>query len=167
MIFNSYINIEEFNSSSDKTILDQIYNLNQCNTTEVGSLDSYNDLIGLLDKSSVNYFLFNGDEVIGFIVCFRENATYKSKNYKFFSSIKDQFLYIDRVVIKSSYREKGIGTNLYNFVEKIAKKNDISLCCEVNTKPENIPSIQFHKKFGFEEIGKYNFDDHSVAYFIK
>ena len=72
MIFNSDINIEEFNSSSDKTILDQIYNLNQCNTPEVGSLDSYNDLIGLLDKSSVNYFLFNGDEVIGFIVCFRE-----------------------------------------------------------------------------------------------
>ncbi|MFL2700921.1 MAG: GNAT family N-acetyltransferase [Gammaproteobacteria bacterium] len=122
MIFNSDINIEEFNFSSDKTILDQIYNLNQCNTPEVGSLDSYNDLIGLLDKSFVNYFLFNGDEVIGFIVCFRENTAYKSKNYKFFSSIKDQFLYIDRVVIKSSFREKGIGTNLYKFVEKIAKK---------------------------------------------
>ena len=108
MILNSDINIEEFNFSSDKTILDQIYNLNQCNTPEVGSLDSYNDLIGLLDKSFVNYFLFNGDEVIGFIVCFRENATYKSKNYKFFSSIKDQFLYIDRVVIKSIFRERGL-----------------------------------------------------------
>ena len=51
MIFNSDINIEEFNFSTDKTILDQIYNLNQCNTPEVGSLDSYNDLIGLLAVS--------------------------------------------------------------------------------------------------------------------
>ena len=64
MIFNSDINIEEFNFSSDKTILDQIYNLNQCNTPEVGSLDSYNDLIGLLDKSFVNYFLFNLKDIL-------------------------------------------------------------------------------------------------------
>ena len=84
MILNSDINIEEFNFSSDKAILNQIYNLNQSNTPEVGSLDSYDDLIGLLEKSFVNYFLFNEDEVIGFIVCFRENATYKSKNYIYF-----------------------------------------------------------------------------------
>ena len=167
MIFNSDINIEEFNFSSDKAILDQIYNLNQCNTPEVGSLDSYNDLIGLLDKSSVNYFLFNGDKVIGFIVCFRENATYKTKNYKIYSTIKNQFLYIDRVVIKELHRRKGIGKSLYRNIESISISKNIPLCCEVNIEPLNQPSIDFHNNFGFHKLGSYDFDDHSVAYFKK
>ena len=38
---------------------------------------------------------------------------------------------------------------------------------EVNTQPVNQPSLNFHEKMGFDRIGAKDFDDHSVAYFIK
>ena len=52
-------------------------------------------------------------------------------------------------------------------LQKTADLNKIPLCCEINTIPLNRPSIQFHTKLGFEEIGHKSFNDHTVAYFIK
>ena len=35
---------------------------------------------------------------------------------------------------------------------------------EINTKPSNEPSMLFHKKMGFEEIGTNDFEKNSVVY---
>tara|TARA_B100000886_G_scaffold267863_1_gene192009 strand:- start:602 stop:808 length:207 start_codon:yes stop_codon:yes gene_type:complete len=64
-------------------------------------------------------------------------------------------------------RRKGIGEELYSHIQKIADLNKIPLCCEINKIPLNRPSMQFHMKLGFEEVGHKSFNDHSVAYFIK
>ena len=96
-------------------------------------------------------------EMIGFIICFKENSNYSSKNYKFFSKREKKFLYIDRVAIAEKYRRKGLGKILYNKLENLCIENKIPLCCEVNTFPMNKPSIDFHKNLGFIEVGDMTF----------
>ena len=97
-------NIEEFPKEPDDDFLNSIYDLNQLNTPEVGSLDSIEHLKYLLTISSKNLFVLLDNETVGFIVCFREGSSYSSLNYKFFSKNETKFLYIDRVVIKDAYR---------------------------------------------------------------
>tara|TARA_X000000368_G_scaffold418455_1_gene418197 strand:+ start:29930 stop:30421 length:492 start_codon:yes stop_codon:yes gene_type:complete len=160
-------NILEFPLKPEEEFLNTIFDLNQSNTPEVGSLDSIKHLKGLLSLSSNNLFVSLNNEIIGFIVCFREGANYQSLNYKFFSKNETKFLYIDRVVIKDIHRRKGIGQNLYSYIESISISKNIPLCCEVNIDPLNQPSIDFHINLGFHKIGSYDFDNHSVAYFKK
>ena len=168
-------NIQSFSSNSDIDLLNEIYLLNQSNTPEVGSLDSVDHLQNLLQMSLLNLFVSNNEEMIGFIICFKENSNYSSKNYKFFSEREKKFLYIDRVAIAEKHRRKGLGKILYNKLENLCIENKIPLCCEVNTFPMNKPSIDFHKNLGFIEVGKKTFTQNegsrsgksSVVYFKK
>ena len=166
--FESY-SIQKFYSSSffDSQSLKAIYTLNQTNAPEVGFLDSLDYLKELLEKSYVNFCVKNDNEIIGLMICFREGSDYSSKNYKFFNDNERNFLYIDRIVIKKEYRRKGIANHLYSSIEEIASELGSPLCCEVNTFPENKPSIEFHKKLGFIDIGKNDFEENSVVYYKK
>ena len=157
-------NLEDF--YSDKTV-ELLYELNQDNTPEVGSIKSLEMFSKLLNMSSLNLLLKYKDEVIGFIVCFRERSNYSSLNYKFFNKKEKRFLYIDRVVIKEAYRRKGHGTKIYKYLEDFFIKDLIPICCEVNSFPRNEVSINFHIKNGFECVGGHDFDDRSVIYFRK
>ena len=100
-------------------------------------------------------------------MCIRDRSKYKSKNYRYFCERLDKFLYIDRIAITRNFRRQGIGKAIYNQIQRIAFLNKIPLCCEINTTPINMPSLLFHKKLGFKEVGQNAFDDNSVAYFIK
>jgi predicted GNAT superfamily acetyltransferase len=115
--------------------LENIYSLNQENTPEVGSIRSLESFALLLDRSSINLLISYKKQVIGFVICFRENLEYESLNYKFFNGSKQKFLYIDRVVIKSDYRRMGFGTRVYKFLDEIAAKESLPICCEVNSIP--------------------------------
>ena len=159
--------IQEFSSSIEQNLLEQIYFLNQENTAEVGSLSSIEYLQNLLRQSSNNYYVIFKNRIIGFIICFREKSAYNSKNYKFFKKKEGKFLYVDRIAINYKYRRFGIGKNLYSKVESIAANNDLPICCEVNTDPLNEISIRFHKDLGFTEVGECKFKNHSVVYLRK
>ena len=167
MIQGSNLELALFSDVPELDALETLYNLNQENTPEVGSLSSVNELRSLIQLSALNFFVLNEEEIIGFIICFREGSKYHSPNYKFFSDCEDKFLYIDRVVIKNSFRRKGAGTFLYNHLSSIAHKEKLPLCCEVNTIPKNTASLNFHEKNGFIETGGHNFEDHSVIYLKK
>ena len=147
--------------------LNVLYSLNQQNTPEVGGLESINDLSKLIKMSAINFYVLEGNKIIGFAICFRENSEYKSPNYKYFKNKEDKFLYIDRVVIKTGFRRNGLGTKIYEFLKRTASKELLPICCEVNSDPPNDISIKFHTKNGFKKIGKREFADHSVIYFIK
>ena len=166
--FESY-SIQKFYSSSffDTQSLKAIYTLNQTNAPEVGFLDSLDYLKELLEKSYMNFCVRNDNEIIGLMVCFREGSDYSSKNYKFFKDNENHFLYIDRIVVKEKYRRKGIANHLYSVIEEIATELGLPLCCEVNILPENKPSIEFHKKLGFIDIGTNDFEENSVVYYKK
>ena len=166
--FESY-SIQKFYSSSffDTQSLKAIYTLNQTNAPEVGFLDSLDYLKELLEQSYMNFCVSNDNEIIGLMVCFREGSDYSSKNYKFFKDNENHFLYIDRIVVKEKYRRKGIANHLYSVIEEIATELGLPLCCEVNILPENKPSIEFHKKLGFIDIGTNDFEENSVVYYKK
>ena len=159
--------IQEFSSSIEQNLLEQIYFLNQENTPGVGSLSSTKELQNLLRQSSKNYYVFFKNKIIGFMICFREKSAYNSKNYEFFKKKESKFLYVDRIAISDKYRRSGIGKNLYLKIKSLAANNDLPVCCEVNTDPLNEISIRFHKDLGFTEVGECKFKNHSVVYLRK
>ena len=163
----SNLELAIFSDVPEQDTLEVILNLNQENVPEVGSLPSLSALKKLIQLSALNFYVLNEEEIIGFIICFREGSEYHSSNYKFFSNSEKRFLYIDRVVIKNGFRRKGAGTILYNHLSSISDKADLPLCCEVNTIPKNEISLNFHAKNGFVDVGSHNYEDHSVVYLKK
>ena len=159
--------IIQFNRNISSNILKSLYSLNQENTPEVGSIGSVESFTSLLDKSSLNLLIKYEKQPIGIVSCFRENLEYESLNYKFFNETKKNFLYIDRVVIKSQYRRMGVGTKVYKYLDEVAAKELLPICCEVNSIPLNQISLNFHAKNGFVEVGEKDFKDHSVRYLTK
>ena len=155
------------NSSNNETQLQSIYDLNQVNTPEVGSLESMQHLKQLIDFSAYNLLVLKEDEIVGFIICMREDTAYKSENYKFFTKRLKKFLYVDRVAIDQQHRRTGLGQAIYEDIFAQAISDSLPIALEVNTQPVNQPSLNFHEKMGFDRIGAKDFDDHSVAYFIK
>tara|TARA_B100000609_G_scaffold196046_2_gene190910 strand:- start:718 stop:1221 length:504 start_codon:yes stop_codon:yes gene_type:complete len=161
--------IEILSIPKDKSskYLDSIYALNQKNTPEVGSLNNEDDLNKLLSQSNILLCAFNQSSLVGFMVCMFEGSKYQSENYHFFSNQLSEFIYIDRIAVDLPFRQKGLGTCFYNELARIRGERSI-ICCEVNSKPLNEPSIRFHKKNEFEECGNKDFEDgHSVIYFKK
>ena len=163
----SNMDIAVFNDIPRQDILKILFDLNQENVPEVGSLPSISALKNLIQLSAINFYVLNEEEIIGFVTCFRERSKYHSLNYKFFCDSEKRFLYIDRIIIKDGYRRKGVGTTLYDHLSSIAKKESLPLCCEVNTVPKNQTSLNFHAKNGFVEVGSHNYEDHSVLYLKK
>lgn len=59
---------------------------------------------------------------------------------------------IMNIVVKKSFRNKGIGKKLLDFLIKEAKKQNIkNIFLEVNKN--NFPALKLYKNFGFKEIG--------------
>lgn len=155
------------NSTINEVELQSIYNLNQANTPEVGSLESMQHLKQLIEFSSYNLLVLKEDEIVGYIICMREGSAYGSENYKFFTQRLKKFLYVDRVAIDEQHRRAGLGQAIYENIFSQASNDSLPIALEVNTQPVNQPSLNFHEKMGFDRIGAKDFDDHSVAYFIK
>ena len=147
--------------------LQSIYDLNQANTPEVGSLESMTHLKKLIELSAYNLLVLGDDEIVGFIICIREDSAYRSENYKFFAQRLKKFLYVDRVTIDERHRRAGLGQAIYEDIFAQANEDNLPIALEVNTQPINQPSLNFHEKMGFDKVGSRDFEDHSVAYFIK
>lgn len=170
---NPQYRLHTFSNSSDNEAqlneaqFQSIYDLNQANTPEVGSLESIQHLKQLIEFSSYNLLVLKEDEIVGYIICMREGSAYGSENYKFFTQRLKKFLYVDRVAIDEHYRRAGLGQAIYENIFSQASNDSLPIALEVNTQPVNQPSLNFHEKMGFDRIGAKDFDDHSVAYFIK
>ena len=162
-----FIKIDELSFPFNSKDILSIYSINQANTPEVGSLESTKKLRGLLSMSSIVLAAKINNEIIGFVVCLEAGAAYASLNYKYISKKAKKFGYIDRIAIKNEHRRSGVGRRLYEIIFNYSKKLELPIYCEVNTKPLNQPSLDFHKKNGFLNIGSKEFKDHSVDYFLK
>lgn len=164
---NSQYKLHTFFDTLNDVQLQSIYNLNQANTPEVGSLESMTHLKKLIELSAYNLLVLDDDEIVGFIICIREDSAYRSENYKFFTQRLKKFLYVDRVAIDERHRRAGLGQAIYEDIFVQASADNLPIALEVNTQPINQPSLNFHEKMGFDKVGSRGFEDHSVAYFIK
>ena len=161
------MNIIEIKSVPEPNIIKELHALNQDNVPALGSLSTESELEELIKLSDTSMYILSNNEIIGFLVCFRERSTYHSPNYRFFNNNEPEFIYVDRIAIKQNNINKGLGSQLYNKLYKLAGLKQLPICCEVNTIPINQISLNFHYKNNFKPVGEYDFDDHSVVYLKK
>jgi len=93
-----------------------------------------------------------------------------SPNFMWFKASRESFVYIDRIVVSISARDKGIARVLYEDLLAAAKRAGHSrVVCEVNIKPPNPVSEAFHVGMGFEEVGQATIHNgtKTVRYFEK
>lgn len=90
----------------------------------------------------------------GFLVALTPEARYDSANFQWFRRQFDDFVYIDRIVIASSYRRHGLGRVFYADVQSFAELRSPRLCCEVFLEPRDDAAVLFHGTYGFREVGQ-------------
>ena len=164
---NHYIEIRNLSDFNDISLLKKLYDLNQANVPEVGSVKTLSDFIDLLVLSDDILLSYVDNQITGFVVCFYEKSNYSSLNYKYFSENYNNFLYIDRIAVSLSHRRLGIGSALYqNLIEQYKKTKSI-ICCEVNIEPINSISLNFHSRFNFHKVGEKDFISHKVRYLVR
>ena len=138
--------------NTKKGDLDQIHALNQLSLPAVSSI-TINEMNKFLQIADYFRTLTINNEFVGFLIALFPGKDYKSLNYKWFEKRYKSFIYVDRIVIKSKHRGKGLGKAFYSDLTKFSKHKTNYITCEVNIKPKNRDSIIFHKKYGFNEVG--------------
>jgi predicted GNAT superfamily acetyltransferase len=89
-----------------------------------------------------------------FLLAFDQSARYDSPNFLWFRSRYPRFVYVDRIVVASTARGRGLARALYDdlFEHAVAAGHE-RVVCEVNTEPPNPASDAFHAALGFVEVG--------------
>ena len=113
------MNIIEIKSVPEPKIIKELHALNQDNVPALGSLSTESELEELIKLSDTSMYILSNNEIIGFLVCFRERSTYHSPNYRFFNNNEPEFIYVDRIAIKQNNINKGLGSQLYNKLYKL------------------------------------------------
>ena len=101
-----------------------------------------------------SFFPFAISRASSFLIALLPGHPYESANYKWFENRYKSFIYIDRIVISSDHQGKGIGSFFYDHIKLSFHDRLNSMVCEINLIPKNAQSINFHKKYGFTEVGQ-------------
>ena len=132
--------------------LGEVLILNQLALPAVSSV-TIDEMANFLDIADYFKSIIIENIVAGFLIALHPGKDYHSLNYKWFEKRYKSFIYVDRIVIGSSYRGNGLGKAFYNDLAIFAKHKTDDITCEVNIRPKNKGSIIFHKKYGFCEVG--------------
>ena len=144
---------------------EEIWEINQQGLPGTGKV-SPQEIIQLLDYSSLAVGAFFEDTLVGFVICLPPKTAYGSLNYAWFNQRYEKFLYVDRIAVKSDYQNQNIGSNLYDYVKKWSKGIEVPVTAEVNIHPPNPGSMRFHIRHGFEQVGVLQHGEKSVALFV-
>ncbi len=137
--------------------LDAALALNNTNVPELNELDA-DEIARLVSISHVALTAEVGGEFAGFCIVFAPGAEYASLNYQWFSRTYDDFVYLDRIAVHPSFRRYGIGRAFYGeLVERLTGRFPL-LTCEVNVRPRNDASLDFHHSIGFREVSQQDTD---------
>ena len=89
------------------------------------------------------------------IVAFHEGCTYDNPNFAWLKARFSRFYYIDRVVVGTAARGRGLARRLYGNLEQRARRGGHErLVCEINAIPPNPSSDAFHVALGFVPVGE-------------
>jgi len=133
--------------------LAEVLRLNQSSLPHVSSLTP-DSLRTLFDDAAWFHIATVNGACVGFLIALRPGSSYRSENYLWFARRYPSFLYIDRICVSPEFQRCGVASRLYADVEWFARECRIPLLtCEVNLEPENSPSLKFHDRQDFQEVG--------------
>lgn len=121
-------------------------------------------LLGWVDLGSI---IEQGGSAAGFVLTMASGTSYDSSNYRWFAQRYRSFYYLDRVVLAESARRAGLGTRAYAEIEARAAEVAPVMCLEVNLDPPNQPSLAFHARRGYAEVGRADSNGHVVSLLAK
>ncbi len=136
--------------------VDRIHAINETNVPEVGGVER-DRWDALLDDAAFSLGIEADGVLGGFCVVFGQGAAYRSVNYRWFMDRYDDAMYLDRVAFDPDYQGLGLGTRLYEEVDRVIAADHpemTRLTLEVNLDPPNGPSLAFHTRRGFTEVGR-------------
>ena len=89
------------------------------------------------------------------LIALEHNAAYVNPNFMWFKASRKSFVYIDRIIVSTSARGRGLARALYEDLFVATKRvGHDRVVCEVNIEPPNPESEAFHLAMGFEEVGR-------------
>jgi predicted GNAT superfamily acetyltransferase len=140
--------------------------LNERNVELLAPLDEdkLTRMTGIADRASV---ITHENSFAGFVITFAAGTAYDSTNYQWYADTYDSFYYLDRIVLHDDFRRLGLGSIAYDELEGRARELAPRLALEVNLDPPNEPSLAFHRKRGYEQIGEAMAGEHLVAMLVK
>lgn len=134
--------------------------------------------VGRIDLAKMHWFAHNADyfkvirasgHAVAFLIGMRPGSRYQSPNYRWFCKHYNDFAYVDRVAVAPAFRRKGLASRLYDDFANSQRGECSLMTCEVNLKPPNEDSMQFHARLGFEQAGTLLSEggDKEVALLVK
>jgi predicted GNAT superfamily acetyltransferase len=128
---------------------------------------SHDEMADLLSLSELPIGVFDGDEMLGFVLCLTPRTRYASLNYAWFNQRYQEFLYVDRIAVAVEHRDRGIGSLLYGRVIEHGESLQFPVTAEVNLTPPNPGSIRFHERHSFTEVGVFSQGVKSVTMVLR
>jgi len=134
--------------------LARVLEINEANVPEVGAVDA-DRMTLLIGESPIALAVDIDGATVGFCLVMPSSAAYDSVNFRWFTERYDDFMYLDRVAFDAAAQGQGLGTRLYAEVNRLMAELGAShLALEVNVDPPNEPSLMFHARRGFVEVGQ-------------
>ena len=143
-----------------------IWEINQQGLPGTGKV-SQQEIVELLRIAELTIGAFDGEQLVGFVLCFLPRTEYASLNYAWFNQRYQDFLYVDRIAVSEDHRNQSIGSLLYQQVISYAKYYNYPIAAEVSLNPPNPGSMRFHQRFNFTEIGVLNHQSKSVTMMMR
>jgi uncharacterized protein len=125
--------------------------LNQAEVPLVGPLADV-DGPWFLSRSDVTV-IERADAIVAVLITLRDGSDYASPNYAWFAVRYDRFAYVDRIVVRADHAGAGLGRVLYDHA--VAHAQRPVLTAEVNLDPPNLRSLEFHRRYGFQQVGEH------------
>ncbi len=102
------------------------------------------------------------------LIAMDQDAAYDSPNFRWLAARLARFVYVDRIIVSSRARGRGLGHGLYDDLAAwaLAQGHD-RIVCEVNTDPDNPASHAFHLRQGFRPIGDVRHGPHKAVRFYQ
>jgi uncharacterized protein len=115
---------------------------------------SWLDAARLAHLISQSFFARRIGDLDGFLLALDQDTDYDSPNFLWFKERYERFVYVDRIVVASAARGRGLARLLYvDLFAEAARAGHSSVVCEVNSQPPNPESDAFHAALEFSEVG--------------
>ena len=94
-------------------------------------------------------------EADALLLAFDQSADYDSPNFLWFRERHERFVYVDRIVVDSRARGRGLARAIYtSLFDRARSAGHERVVCEVNAEPPNPASDALHEQLGFVVVGE-------------